>query len=286
MRADEHDRDPTSQAELDWAAEMWHNYLIGGVAGLPPRMRIMMKLFKHLPRDPRCMICHTPFEGIGGLLARAAGRGTGKSGRLNPRLCALCEYFVKHYEVGTEVELTVMFADVRGSTPLAERLGPVEFHKLIDRFYRATTDVLIEHNALIEKMMGDEVTGLFVPGIAGQGYARRAVEAGKALLRATGHDDPDGPWIPVGVGVHTGRAYVGAVGSSSSVSDITVLGDTANAGARITSLAGPGEVYVSSATAAAAGLNARPLDTHEFELKGREEPMTVHVLRVGAPAVA
>jgi adenylate cyclase len=52
----------------------------------------------------------------------------------------------------------------------------------------------------------DEVTALFIPGFTGQEHARRAVEAGQALLRVTGHAEPGGPWVPVGVGIHTGTA--------------------------------------------------------------------------------
>lgn len=285
MLAHDHQHKSVDAEEQAWAESIWRAYLTGGFELLNLRMRLMAKMFKYLPKDPRCTICKAPFKGIGGVVARAAGRGAGEASTMNPRLCARCEHFVKDYEVGTEMELSVLFADVRGSTRLAEQMGPAAFHELIDRFYRATTDILIEHDALIEKIIGDEVTGLFVPGIAGPDYPRRAVEAAQALLHATGHADPNGPWIPVGVGVHTGQAYVGAVGSTSSVSDITVLGDMPNAASRITAQAAPGEVLISAATAAAAWF-AAPQETRRLDLTGREESMTVHVLRVAAPEPA
>jgi adenylate cyclase len=116
----------------------------------------------------------------------------------------------------------------------------------MNSFYKAGTEALIRTDALIDKFMGDEVIGLYTPGFAGREHAQAAVEAGRGLLRATGHADPQGPWLPVGIGIHTGVAYVGAVGSEDSVSDITVLGDAANTAARLASAAGPGEILVSA----------------------------------------
>jgi adenylate cyclase len=197
-------------------------------------------------------------------------------------LCGRCEILVKRHQVGTEVQLTLLFADVRGSTSLAEEIGASSFHHLINRFYIASTAILVQSNALIEKMIGDEVAGLYVPGIAGEAHTRITVNAAHALLKATGHADANGPWIKVGAGVHTGTAYVGAVGSSQSVSDITVLGDVANTAARLASQAGVGEILVSEETCYAAGLDANDWETRLLQLKGRSQAMPVRVIRVSA----
>jgi hypothetical protein len=74
-------------------------------------------------------------------------------------------------------------------TTLAEKQSPAEFSRLIDRFYTATSKVLYKKNALLEKLIGDEVTAFFVPGVAGPQHARLAIEAGEEILRATGHAD-------------------------------------------------------------------------------------------------
>ena len=72
------------------------------------------------------------------------------------------------------------------------------------------------------------------------------METGQALLRVTGHGEPDGPWVPVGVGIHTGIAWVGSiVGASGAGSDFTALGDNVNIAARLASKAGVGEVLIS-----------------------------------------
>lgn len=174
----------------------------------------------------------------------------------------------------------MLFADVRGSTPLAEEIGASAFHHLINRFYTASTEILVQTNALIDKLIGDEVAGLYVPGIAGPDHARIAVDAARALLKATGQADPGGPWISVGAGVHTGTAYVGAVGSRQSVSDITVLGDVANTTARLASQAGAGEILVSEETCQAAGLSLDHCESRHLQLKGRSQAVTVRVMRV------
>ncbi len=130
-------------------------------------------------------------------------------------------------------------------------------------------------------MIGDEVAGLYAPGIAGKDHARIAIEAAQAILRASGHGDPDGPWIPVGAGVHTGIAFVGSV-SSEGITDITALGDSVNTAARLASQARAGEVVVSDDSARAAGLSTDGLTALHLQLKGRAEPVDTWVIEVKA----
>jgi adenylate cyclase len=176
--------------------------------------------------------------------------------------------------------MAMLFADIRGSTSLAEEMRPSEFSQLINRFYEASTRILIRTDALIDKLAGDEVAAFYVPGIAGPRYARRAVEAAQQLLRATGHAETKGPWIPVGVGVHTGTAFLGSVGSKDGVVDITALGDSVNTAARLASQAGPGEIVVSEETIAAAGLDTDGLEKRLLELKGKSTSLNVRVISV------
>ncbi len=268
-----------SDARTERASILWHSYLTGDHSRLDTRVKVARQIFKYLPSEPRCRVCNAPFRGIGGFIVNLAGFGAGRSS-FNPSLCDRCEKIVKRYQVGMEVQLTLLFADVRGSTNLAEEIGASAFHHLINRFYQASVSVLVETDALIDKLIGDEVVGLYVPGIAGPEHPRKAVEAAHALLEATGHANSGGPWIQVGAGVHTGTAYVGAVGSSESVSDITVLGDAANTAARLASHAAPGEVLVSEDTYRFANLDLEHCESRTLELKGRSEPVAVRVIRV------
>src|SRR6202022_225584 len=87
---------------------------------------------------------------------------------------------------GAEVDVAVLFADVRGSTGLGERASAADFAALLNRFYIVATRTLVRHDAVIDKLIGDEVMAFFVRGISGLEYRRRAVQAGFDLLRAVG----------------------------------------------------------------------------------------------------
>lgn len=99
-------------------------------------------------------------------------------------------------------------------------------------------------------------------------------------MKATGHEDPNGPWAPVGVGVHTGRAYVGAVGTKDGVNEIAVLGNAANLAARLSSSAAKGEVLISDEAAAAEWMD-EGAEKRELQLKGISKPVQVRVAKVG-----
>ena len=89
-------------------------------------------IFKLLPSDPRCIHCMAPFEGTGGSLVRNFLNK--RRSTTNPMVCNTCEDLVKRLRYGTELEMSMLFADIRGSTPLEESMTPTEFKDLIDRF--------------------------------------------------------------------------------------------------------------------------------------------------------
>jgi adenylate cyclase len=177
------------------------------------------------------------------------------------------------------VELTMLFADVRDSTPLAERSTTSEFRSMIQRFYKETSDVLIAHNAMVNRLMGDQVSALFVPRFAGKGHAKVALYAAQELLRVTGHGAANGPWIPVGAGIHTGLAYVGAVGSATGVNEIAVLGSAVNLCARLSSKAAAGEILISEESVRSGNLEVDGFEKRELELKGISQPVSVCVMK-------
>jgi adenylate cyclase len=134
-----------------------------------------------LPSEPRCKLCNAPFHGIGRPVAGFLGRLPSKK---NPRFCGYCETIARTYRGGAKVELTLLFADVRGSTTLAEGMTAAEFSRLMNRFYDVATRVLIDSDAWIDKLVGDEVIGLYLPFL--ENHPARAVHAGQELMRATG----------------------------------------------------------------------------------------------------
>jgi len=237
------------------------------------------RLFGLLPKDPRCTACGAPFEGGGGTLVRTLLNK--RRSQYNPLFCNQCEELARKLQAGAETPMSMLFADVRGSTPLAEGMSATDFQRLIDRFYTETTHVLIHSLAQIDKLAGDQVSGYYLPSYVGRDHAKVSVAAAQELLRVTGHADPEGPWAPVGVGINTGVAYFGTVGRNDDMIDITALGDEVNVAARLASNAAAGEIVLSASTVAEAGLDGAGLEKRTLALKGKSEPMDVWVLRVG-----
>jgi adenylate cyclase len=248
----------------------WREYLEAG----HPRERAQRRFFILLPREPRCRVCAAPFAGIGAPIMRLIGKRRSDS---NPNLCSTCFDFLRRHRGGAEIECTMLFADIRGSTALAETMSPGEFRSFLDRFYKTAAQIVFDHEGGVDKFVGDEVVAMFYPLLAGTDHARQAVAAARDILRATGHRGPGGPWAPVGAGVETGRAWVGAMGDDVHV-ELTAVGDAVNTAARLAAAAGAGEVLVTVATATAAGVESSGLERRTLDLKGKAEPVEVLVL--------
>jgi adenylate cyclase len=236
-------------------------------------IRHVRRFWSRLPSQPRCKMCTKPFGGIGGAVLRRAGLGPWPK---NPKYCSGCFADISKHRSGAEIECSLLFADVRASTSLAESLGPADFRQLMDRFFRVASEELIERDGIVDKFVGDEVFGIFIPALAGERHALRAVEAGRGLLSATGNGTPD-PWLPVGAGVNTGVAYVGTVGQGDMV-DMTALGDPVNVTARLASAARAGELLVTTAALEAAGLDATGLEHRSLALRGKSGSTEVVVI--------
>jgi adenylate cyclase len=119
----------------------------------------------------------------------------------------------------------------------------------------------------------------FAPLMSGERHAAQAVEAAQALLRKTGHDAPEGPWVALGAGVHTGVAWMGAVGEGPHTA-LTALGDAVNVTARLASLAQPGEILITAEAAAAAGIGDG-LERRVLDLRGKQQQTEVVALQIG-----
>ena len=156
------------KSEQDLMVErFWRAYLTTGDFVKERRQR---KFLRWLPGDPRCKNCYAPFQGAGSIAARLVyGKQPSK---LNPQLCNVCEQFARKFQGGAEIELSLLFADVRGSTNLAETMSALDFSKLINRFYNTATQVMVRSDALIDKIIGDQVSAMYVPGYAGQAHAQ------------------------------------------------------------------------------------------------------------------
>jgi adenylate cyclase len=248
------------------------------LTGEHPGLIGFRRAFRRVPTNPRCKLCAAPFEGIGGALLRHVGFGRFPG---NPAICTNCiTEFRKSGVTGAEIPVSLLFADVRGSTGIAEQMRPAEFRAFLDRFYTIGTDTILRHDGLVDKLVGDEVIGLFFGGVSGPRHAQAAITAALELTSLAGRDDasPRGP-IPIGTGVHTGEAYVGTTGPAGAVEDFTALGDVVNTTARLASSAAAGEILVSVAAAEAAERSLDGLERRNLMVRGRQEPIDVVAIR-------
>lgn len=251
--------------------EFWRRFLEeGGDTWKGVARRVAMRI----PSDPRCRMCAAPFSGPGAPIMRMLGK---RPSGANPNWCNSCFEFMAKHHGGAEVDGAMLFADIRGSTSLAERMSASDYHDLLDRYFATATTVVFRHDGFVDKFVGDELVALFFPLLTGERFVARAVAAAQELLRATGHADPSGPWVPVGAGVHAGRAWFGVVGEGSHV-ELTAVGDNVNVAARLASRAEAGEVLVSADAAAASDLGP-DLPRRTLELKGKEQAIEVVSLR-------
>jgi adenylate cyclase len=248
--------------------EIWGFWFSTSAFDVDKRLR---RVFRVLPSDPRCKFCNAPFRGAGGTLVRAVF-GKQRSD-LNPRYCNMCDQAARKFPGGAEVEMAMLFADVRGSTALSEKMSPTEFSRLINRFYTQATRVINEEDGLVEKLAGDAVAAFWGSGFAGPDYVRRAVEVAQKISRNMLKQE-----IPVGIGVHYGVAFFGAMGSADGLTDISAIGDEVNTAARLASQAAAGEIIVSEQALKAAGVNGSALESRSLALKGISQPVVVRVL--------
>jgi adenylate cyclase len=232
----------------------------------------LRRLFRVLPHDPRCKFCNAPFQGIGGTFVRTIF-GKQRSD-LNPQFCNMCDVAARKFPGGAEVEMSMLFVDVRGSTDLSEKMSPKAFSQLINRFYTLSTKVITEADGLVEKLAGDAVAAFWGAGFAGPNYVRRTLEAAQNLSKVLAKEG-----IPVGISVHAGVAFFGAIGTADGLTNISAIGDEVNTAARLASKASAGEILVSEQALAAAGMDGNELEMRSLELKGINEPVSVRVFR-------
>jgi adenylate cyclase len=233
-----------------------------------PSSQRFMRALQALPTSPRCGICGAPFAGVGARLVRPLGY---RQSRKNPNICDTC---VEASPPGGMTMTTgVLFADIRGFTSLSERSDPAVVSTLLRRFYAAAEDVLFPE-AVIDKLIGDEVMALYLPyGKLLERAPEVMLDHAHRLLEAVGYGSGEGPFAEVGVGLDYGEAFVGNVGGES-YSDFTAIGDVVNVAARLQGEAAGGEIVASARLAERLG--TVPGAPVELELKGKAEPVAAY----------
>jgi class 3 adenylate cyclase len=184
---------------------------------------------------------------------------------------------------GAVVEVTALFADLRGFTTYSERHDPQDVVALLNRYYAALVPCLIEHEGTVVNYAGDEVMAVFNAPTRQADHAMRAARAALAMRDACNNltrGDPDLPTF--GIGINTGPALVGNIGAE--LRDYTVIGDTVNVAARLEGAAAAGEVLLGAETRAQLGAAVVAEVAGPFELKGKREAIPAwRLLAINAP---
>jgi adenylate cyclase len=249
--------------------------------GTQPTNRAFKRFLRALPSTPRCGYCGAPFAGLGARIVKPLGY---RPSRKNPNLCSTCVELAP--PGGTTMEVGVLFADVRGFTSRSEGITPAEATAVLRRFYSHAEKTLFPE-ALIDKLIGDEVMALYLPVLVVPGVAepdddtRRQVatvmvDHARELLERVGYGSHGAPEVEVGIGLDFGEAFIGNIGSEA-VHDFTAIGDVVNTAARLQAQAAGGEVVVSARLAAF--LDPPPGQLEQLEIKGKQDPVPAYRAR-------
>jgi len=249
--------------------------------GTQPTSRAVKRVLRALPSTPRCGYCGAPFAGLGGRIVKPLGY---RPSRKNPNLCAACVELAP--PGGTTTDVGVLFADLRGFTSRSEGLTPAEATALLRRFYGHAEKVFFPE-ALIDKLIGDEVMALYLPALVVPGstsagevthrtIAALMLDHAKELLQRVGYGSHHAPEVEVGIGLDFGEAFIGNIGNES-VHDFTAIGDVVNTASRLQAQASGGEVVVSARLAAY--LDDLPGDLEQLELKGKQDAVPAYRVR-------
>jgi adenylate cyclase len=261
---------PNADAQAD---DRWRAVLSGDTKHTPRLVRLR-RIFRHLPSDPRCKVCYAPYAAPFGPIVGMLGFGRWDK---NPSLCGSCMRIMERMQGGAEVELSMLFADLRGSTELAAGMSGSDYRQLLNAFYAIASRAVEGRDGSIDKYLGDGVFALFIPGFAGSDHAAAAIDAARQILRETVEAvEPEATAIPLkmGIGVNTGIAYVGVVGRSGDLTDFTAVGDAVNMTQRLSSVAAAHELLISDAALAASGLRHEGLTRRDLDMKGIANPVT------------
>jgi class 3 adenylate cyclase len=218
----------------------------------------------------------------------AAGEGRAPASERDPR-----DYTPKHLAdkilqsksalEGERKQVTVLFADVKGSMELAESVDAEQLHRIMDRFFEILADGVHRFEGTVNQYTGDGIMALFGAPIAHEDHAQRACLAALALrdaLRQFGNELrlEHGLSFAMRMGIHSGEVIVGKIGDDLRM-DYTAQGQTVNLAARMEQIAEPGEVYLTERTARLVQGYMELEDLGVAKVKGATDPVGIFALR-------
>jgi adenylate cyclase len=182
---------------------------------------------------------------------------------------------------GQKREITVLFSDIRGFTTLSEKRTPQEIVDILNRYFSRQVEVIFRHGGTLDKYIGDAIMAFWGAPTDQPDHARRALAAARdmeqTLLKFREELGPDGEHFDVGIGINSGEAVVGFIGSPEHRQDYTVIGDTVNTASRIEGATkGRARTLVSEATRRAVGAGIAYKDHGLAQLKGKGEEVHLY----------
>lgn len=186
---------------------------------------------------------------------------------------------------GKRAPVSVVFADVVGFTPLAEARDAEQIVALLNELFSMLTEIVFRHGGTVDKFVGDCIMAVWGAPVAQEDHAARALSAAEDMMRflETANEEWKSKYdveIRLGIGVNSGEAIVGNIGSSKRM-EYTVIGDVVNVAARLEAIAQPNQVLVSEATAELVGDAFALQKLGERRLTGRKTETTVYALDMG-----
>lgn len=248
----------------DGNEELWYQVFQVG----HPVLSGKQKRFSMLPGRTRCKMCYAPLNGLGGWITKRMGL---QASSRNPLFCNACDGFLQTFPGGAEVDLAIMFCDLRGSVELSAGMSPKEFKELIVFMRETIIPVLWHSEGFVLQFQGDSIIGVWPPGFSGKDYVKKAVDGAYKMSEVLKSAKLNGKTVPVGISLHAGRAYLGTVASvGNDLQEVSAFGYDVNVAARLSDAAKAGEVLISEAALMAAGRHAEAVDLQSFELKGAD----------------
>ena len=185
---------------------------------------------------------------------------------------------------GERRDVTILFADVVAFTPLTEKRSPEEVVTILNELFTILTAIVFRHGGTVDKFIGDCVMALWGAPTSQDDHAAKAVAAAEDMFRWL--ETGNAAWkerfdvtIRLAVGIHTGEAVVGNIGSETRM-EYTAIGDAVNVAARLESIARPQQILVTQATRDAAGDDFEYVDAGTHRLAGKEEPLQLYEVKL------
>jgi len=203
--------------------------------------------------------------------------------RMNPNLCNICETMFTRVKRKKQVVIpaTILFADLRGYTQLSAAAQSSDVVDMLHGFYDECAAAIWRRDGIVNKFIGDAVLAIFNFPIMRDDHVRQAVDAALEIRRKCSQEKKllvgtDGAAVGVGIGIHTGMASIGEVGTAYK--DFTIIGPVVNTASRIQGAAGSGEILVSNEAYQSVAADFPDSQSRNCQLKGVEQPLTVQVL--------